>query len=201
MAEWSRAEAVVSGTLQYDPTTYQAAIAAMAAVLDHLRAEVTTPDALCEAEFDPSVVAIAGTRVTGVLGPGTIVAAALAVRRRELAYQVQLRHRLDAIEGAADANCRWAAVADEAAIGTGRELLVHLPTGLAITTSTGFDLETGEPVFAAVPVKIDLSSGAVTGPADDLGGQRLATDVDGLDRNIEDLVAAIEAVDIRRPVE
>jgi hypothetical protein len=187
--------------LQFDPATYQAAIAAMAAVLDHLRASMTTSAALPAAEYDPAVVAIARDRVTGGIGAPTVVAAALAVRRRELVYQDQLRHRLDAIREAVAADRSWAAVSDEAALGIRRELRIHVRSGLAITTSTGFDLVTGEPTFAAEPVRVDLSSGAVTGPADDLGPQRLAADVDGLERNIDELVAAIEAVDIRRPVE
>jgi hypothetical protein len=204
VAEWERAEAIVSGTLQYDPATYQAAIAAVATVLGHLRAEVTDDEALVEAEFDPVVVGLARVHPTTVLAPGIIVAAAMAVRHRELSYQSELDRRRAALRRAEEAGQAWAELDDEpraAPAGRGPGLRVHLTTGLAIMTTARFDLETGATEFVASVVGVDIGSGALTAPGIDTGGERVAPDRFGLERNVAELTVAIETVDIRPQVE
>ncbi len=201
VAGWSRAEAALSGTLQYDPAGYQAAIAAMADVLDHLRSTWTDPERLAEAEHDDAVLAIARARPTGAVDPATTVAAALAVRHRELVYQAQLARRRSAMSRAVAAGRDWVELVDDAALGTRQELHVHLATGLGVISSAQFDLDTGTPVFVARTVRVDPATGAVVGPADEVGGERLADHRGDLDRNIAELVAAIEAVDSDERVE
>jgi hypothetical protein len=186
------------GTMRFDPRMYQAVLSAMAPVLEHLRADVHTLDDLIAAEHAPEVVTVAGAAPSTV-APETVVAAALAIRYRELAYQLLLEARRAAMQGARDEGDPWArteepppGAAQTSVTGPRTELLVHVATGLGVTATTEFHLDRGSILFVARPVHVDLDSGAITGPADELGEERVAESREDLAAIVADFAAAIE---------
>lgn len=199
VAAWSRAEESVMGTLRFDPTIYQAALGVMARLLDHLRTSVGDLAGLLAAEHDPAVVALAIEDPPSVVEPETAVAAALAIRYRELAYQVRLAERLATVAEARAAGDDWAHIVEPPpggsgahGSGPGSELVVHLPSGLGVTATTEFHLDTGSILFIARPVHVDLQTGAIAGPAHELGEERVASTRAELEDQVAEIVAAIQ---------
>jgi hypothetical protein len=192
VAGWTSAEEIVMGTMRFDPGIYQAVLAAMAPVLERLRADVDTLDALIAAGHDPGVVALASAAPSPV-APETVVAAASAIRYRELAYQIQLGGRRAAIQQARERGEAWART-EEPPFGAAprTELLVHVDAGLGVTSSTEFHLDRGSILYIARPVRVDLESGAITGAADELGEERVAENREELAEIVAEFVAAIE---------
>jgi hypothetical protein len=197
VAGWVRAEEMLTGTLRIDPVTYEAALAAVGRVLTILRASITDLDGLRAAEHDPDVIAVARHGLPGLVEPSTAVAAALAIRYRELAYQAQLDRRRAAIEDARRAGSTWVRLDEPGpggavAPGPPAELRVHVASGLAVSATTEFHLDTGSTLFVARPVLVDLKTGAITGEADELGEERVAWDRDELEEQMGEIAAAIE---------
>jgi hypothetical protein len=169
----------------------------MGRVLDHLRASVADLDGLRAAEHDPEVVAVAGNDLLGLVDPSTVVSAALAIRYRELSYQALLGRRRLAIEEAREAGRAWARLDEpgpggDAAPGPRAELRIHVASGLAVSCTTEFHLDTGSTLFVARPVLVDVRTGAITSEADELGEERVAWDRAELEEHVADLTSAVE---------
>jgi hypothetical protein len=191
-ARWSRAEESVMGTLRFDPAIYQTALGVMSRLLAHMRSTVTDLDALLAAEHDPRIVAIALDGPPSVVEPETVVAAALAIRHRELGYQAQLADRRTAIAEARASGEAWARVVEPA--GPRSDLTIHVATGLAVIATTEVHLDTGELLFVARPVRVDLDTGAIAA-TDELGEERVARSREELDLRVGEIVAAAERWD------
>jgi hypothetical protein len=164
---WSTAEARIYPMAMVSVPAYEQALTAVAALLDHLRAEVHDTAALVRFAEEPDsarrlldvpVLELAGLSFQDLVG------AACASRDRELILQEECQRRLDAIRGTPP-EADWVDVPFRRAFGllaTVPELRVLLSAGRGLRTSLEADVETGAPRLRIVPVAVDRSTGELS---------------------------------------
>jgi hypothetical protein len=164
---WSTAEARIYPMAMVSVPAYERAVTAVAALLDHLRAEVPDTAALVRFAEQPDaarrLLDVPALELVG-LNLEDLVGAACASRDRELMLQEERQRRLDAIRGAPP-EADWVDVPSRRAFGllaTVPELRVLLPAGRGLRTSLEADVETGAPRLRIVPVVVDLSTGELS---------------------------------------
>jgi len=199
-SRWRAAEAKIYPMAMVDAESYQRAVTAVAAMIGDLRIDVHDLDDLVQRSLDPPATLLrwAAGVDTGLLATD-LVDAACAAREREIATGDQLRRRAVAIADGAARGEPWVSVApapSEWASGARQavpELVVHVPSALAIYTDIGVDPDTGAPAYFVVAVHVDLASGAVLGEASALGEAQLVPDVQAWENRRARLAFLIES--------
>jgi hypothetical protein len=156
-----------------DAAGYEAAVTAVAHVVDLLRLEAHDTESLEDASAAPDdLFHRAGADV--VLLPGSLTAAivvdaACATRQREIDAEQLARRRADAIAVARANGAPRADVGDpDGRLARFDVPAVHIDvtTGAGIHTTLTADPETAEPVLLVVPVLVEAGSGRMTAVAE-----------------------------------
>lgn len=197
IAGWSRAEENLYTPLLADPQAYEQVVRLVGALADYLREHVT----------DVAELAAASSRgaelVSEVQPEATLpwmpladaVAAACAIRYREVRVLEARAHRAKALHEAGASGELWVRIADphsRVATRVAPALLVRVGTGMAISCTTDLDPETGGVCFTATPVTVDPVSGDVLGPLDSVGPARSAASTDDRDAEVREMQRSIE---------
>jgi hypothetical protein len=166
---WHDAEAKIYPLVMVDAAGYEAAVEAVARVVDLLRLEAHDIEALRSISAEPlptlSRAGVEQEQLPGSLTAAIVVDAACATRQREIAAESLARRRASQATAARGRGDTWVELADD----DGRlarhgvpELLVELESGRAVQTALTVDPQTAEPVLLLMPVTLDLSSGGVS---------------------------------------
>lgn len=134
-ARWRAAEDRLYPALMADPAAYQRTVAATQAVLEELRRRAPDLDALVMAEAAPEKIVAAACPAGSPVPADVLVAAAAAMRDRELAAEQAGRRRTAAVDAAREAGAAWAVLdgpATPAELADGRHVALHLDSGSAV---------------------------------------------------------------------
>jgi hypothetical protein len=166
---WLEAEAKIYPLVMVDAEGYEAAVAAVARVVDLLRLEAHDIEALRSVSVEPSPTLIrAGVEeawLPGSLTAAIVVDAACATRGREIEAEALARRRASEMATARTRGERWAEIADDGGRLTRHgvpELVVELDSARGLQTALTVDPQTAEPVLLLMPVDVDVASGAVS---------------------------------------
>ncbi|HEX3425251.1 MAG TPA: hypothetical protein VHT30_03910 [Acidimicrobiales bacterium] len=197
IASWSRAEENLYTPLLADPQAYEQVVHLVGALANYLREHVS----------DVAGLAAASERGTGLVADvlpeaalpwiplADAVAAACAIRYREVRVITAQAHRASALRGAAEAGETWVRIVDPNSAIAARvapALLVHVRSGMAIACATELDPETGGARFTSSPVMVDPTTGDVLGPLETVGPPRSSASPEGRDADVVDLQHQIE---------
>lgn len=166
-AAWRESERQLYAGAVSDPTHYEQVILTVRSVADHLRAAESIGQLLSlwsrgAAAFD-SVIA-ARSPLLGPLVKNQVVAAAFALREREILELERRQSRLRRIEAARRSGDAWV-VLDESGdpeaglLAPYRSLEMHVSTGLAVMAMVQQDPSLGTPIFVVAVVKLDPLTG------------------------------------------
>lgn len=200
--DWSRAEVALYQTLMADPQLYESAVALIGVLATHLRATVSDgPGLLAAYRAGPTLVASVAPDMASWASPTRILAAACAIRYRELLAGEERQRVLDALLEAHAERETWVTI--EAPVGSGPfpgaslagATRVHVQSGLGMVCSVEMDLETGHPQWVTRPVRVDVATGAVVDPPPSLGEERISTSRAGQDEDLAALMALVEGQD------
>lgn len=222
IASWSRAEESLYGTLLCDPDTYERVVGLVGALVAHLRLNVHDVAGLVDASrAGPALIeAVGGSRPGPALGADAGVAAACALRHRELMGEDLLARRRSALVEAHRAGQVWAdlpalpaspgvgpsgatewlsspAAGPSGAGGTSSRaalLRVHVRSGLGIACATEMDPESGALAYVARAVSVDTSSGGLLDLQSPIEGEWSSPTLDERDRDLEEMSRQIELV-------
>lgn len=204
IAAWSRAEENLYTPLLADPQAYEEVVRLVGALADYLREHVTDLAGLA-AVSERGVDLVADVLPEAALPwipLADAVAAACAIRYREVRVTAAQAHRASALREAADAGETWVRVVDPNSAIAARvapALLVHVPSGMAIACATELDPGTGGARFTASPVLVDTTTGDVVGPLETVGPPRSSASPEGRDTDVEELQHQIE-LDVARRI-
>jgi hypothetical protein len=200
VAGWAAAEESLYGPLLSDPPAYERVVTLVGALVDHLRGTVDDVPALVDA-------GARGTELVAEVAPElalpwvpleAALRAACAMRYRELLAAQQQDDRRKRLAEATATGATWVRVVDAgsvAAAPVAPALVVHLRSGMAVRCTTEMDPETGGALFVSRPVRLDLSTGEVTGPLPEAGPEGRATTLAQRDGDVAGLRATIERLD------
>ena len=214
--DWSRAEETLYGSLMADPALYQSAVAVIGVVTTHLRAHVADGAGLLAAyRRGPDLVASVAPDMVTWASPQRVLAAACAIRYRELLADQGRSRIFDAVLAAHADGDRWATIEPEQgsrpypAMTFGGGMLdgrtlngrtlngttrVHVGSGLGLTCSVEMDLETGAPRWVTRPIAVDVANGAMGERPAPLGEDRVAASPEAQRADVEALMALVESV-------
>lgn len=197
IAGWSRAEENLYTPLLADPEAYERVVRVVGALADYLREHV----------FDVAGLSAASSRgadLTREVLPeadlpwmplADALAAACAIRYREVRVLEARAHRANALQDAAASGQLWVRIVDphsRVAARVAPALVVRVGTGMAISCTTDLDPHTGGVCFSATPVTVDPVSGDVLGPLDSVGPARSAASPDDRDAEVREMQRRIE---------
>ncbi|HZQ26442.1 MAG TPA: hypothetical protein VFA94_01980 [Acidimicrobiales bacterium] len=189
IASWSRAEDELYRPLMADPSLYEDVVRQVGGLVAWLREAAADDDALL-------AVFHRGDVPDGVVPGRVALAAACAIRHRELQGQAESARRLAVLATAREAGEAWATIEPRTLPGgigsAGIRLIVHVHSGVGVGTDVDMDPESGAPVFVARPVAIDLATGALVAAPEWLGDEgRYATAAER-DAKVTDLIDSTE---------
>jgi hypothetical protein len=189
IAGWSRAEDELYRPLMADPSLYEDVVRQVGEVVAWLRETAADVPALMAAFHRGGV---ADGAVPGPLA----LAAACAIRHRELQGQAESARRLAALAAARAAGEAWATIEPRPLAGgigsAGPRLFVHAGSGVGVSADTEMDPESGAPLFVARPVAVDLATGGLAPPPEWLGDERRYATRTERDAKVTDLIDSTE---------